>query len=235
MIDVIIAAKNEIIGGLIVALLAWCWHKFRVLLKKYKAMKQELDRMKAEMTQIGATKEENERLTAELQHKDEILSQAEAKAQEDSRLITELRSQIEALQQEIQRKDEALSQTEAKSQEDSRLITELRSQVETLQQEKAKKKIPPMSDDDFVKLCMSGDIKKVEEAIMNGANINARDCVGWTALMMAAYKGYINIAEVLIKHGADVNIRTNTWTALSWATRYGHTETADLLRKYGAK
>ena len=230
--------------------------------------------MKAEMTQLGATKEEHERLTAEIQRKDEALSQSEAKSQEDSRLITELRSQIETLQQELQRKDEALSQaeakahedsqlitelrnqieaqqqgiqhkdealsqSEAKSQEDSQLITELRSQIEALQQElqqeKAKKKIPPMSDDDFVKLCMSGDIKKVEEAIMNGANINARDCVGWTALMMAAYKGYINIAEVLIKHGADVNIRTNTWTALSWATRYGHTETADLLRKYGAK
>lgn len=239
MIDVIIAAKNEIIGGLVVALLAWCWHKFRVLLKKYKTMKQELDRMREAMTQLGATKEEHERLTAELQRKDEALSQAEAKAQEDSQLITELRNHIETLQQELQRRDEALSQTEAKSQEDSRLITELRSQIEALQQElqqeKAKKKIPPMSDDDFVKLCMSGDIKKVEEAIMNGANINARDCVGWTALMMAAYKGYINIAKVLIKHGADVNIRTNTWTALSWATRYGHTETADLLRKYGAK
>lgn len=181
--------------------------------------------MREEITRLGATKEEHERLTAELQRKDEALSQAGAKSQEDSQRITELRSQIEALQQELQHKDEALSQSEAKINE----------RQQELEREKAKKKIPPMSDDDFVKLCMSGDIKKVEEAIMNGANINARDCVGWTALMMAAYKGYINIAEVLIKHGADVNIRTNTWTALSWATRYGHTETADLLRKYGAK
>ena len=165
MIDVIIAAKNEIIGGLVVALLAWGWHKFRVLMKKYKQKKQELERMNDEMLKFGATKEEVKRLQ-------EALSQAESQQQE-------LKSQLEAAQAELQRKDEALSQAEAKAQEDSRLIEELRSQIEALQQElqqeKAKKKIIPMSDEIFLWLCEAGNAKKVEEAIMNGANINTKN------------------------------------------------------------
>ena len=128
MIDILYGARNEIIGGLVVALLAWGWHKFRVLMKTYKQKKQELERMNDEMLKFGATKEEVKRLQ-------EALSQAESQQQE-------LKSQLEAAQAELQRKDEALSQTEAKSQEDSRLITELRSQIETQQQEKAKEKIP---------------------------------------------------------------------------------------------
>ena len=166
MIDMLYGARNEIIGGIVLMLLAWCWHKFRVMLKKYKTMKHEFERMREEMTQIGATKEEHERLTAELQQKDEALSLSVTKAHEDSRLIEELRSQIEALQQE-----------------------------------KAKKKIPPMSDSDFLKLCEAGNAKKVEEAIMNGANVNAKDNDGWTALMYAAWNGHTDTAGLLCKYG----------------------------------
>lgn len=32
-----------------------------------------------------------------------------------------------------------------------------------------------MSDEDFVELCISGGTVKVEEAIINGANVNAKD------------------------------------------------------------
>lgn len=188
MIDMLYGARNEIIGGIVLMLLAWCWHKFRVMLKKYKTMKHELDRMREEMTQIGATKEEHERLTRELQQKDEALSQSEAK--------------INELQQELER-------------------------------EKARKKIPPMSDDDFLELCKSGDAKKVEQAIMNGANVNAKDNNGWTALMLVTLNNHAETAELLLKHGADVDAKNNYgWTALSYASRI---DTAKLLRKYGAK
>jgi len=258
MIDMLYGARNEIIGGIVLMLLAWCWHKFRVMLKKYKTMKHELDRMREEMTQIGATKEEHERLTAELQQKDEALSLSVTKAHEYSRLIEELRSQIETLQQEIQRRDEALSQSEAKAHEYSRLIEELRSQTEAqqkelqqkdealsqseakinelqqeLEREKARKKILPMSDDDFLELCKSGSAQKVKEAIMNGANVNAKDNNGWTALMLVTLNNHAETAELLLKHGADVDAKNNYgWTALSYASRI---DTAKLLRKYGAK
>ena len=77
-----------------------------------------------------------------------------------------------------------------------------------------------MSDSDFMKLCESGDAKKVEEAIVNGANVNAKDNTGKTALMLATatWKSRIEVAEVLLKHGANVNNRNkNGHTALMGA------------------
>ena len=31
---------------------------------------------------------------------------------------------------------------------------------------------------------------------------------GYTALILAGYKGYVEILQLLINHGADVNLRT---------------------------
>lgn len=46
--------------------------------------------------------------------------------------------------------------------------------------QKEKQKLERMKDD-FIELCKSGDAVKVEEAIMNGANVNAKDNDGMTA------------------------------------------------------
>ena len=93
----------------------------------------------------------------------------------------------------------------------------------------------PMSNYDFLALCKSGNVQKIEEALVKGADVNAMDFGGKTALMAAASNGHTETAEVLLKHGADVNAKSNNgYTALIWATWYGHTETADLLRIYGA-
>ncbi|MBQ9575239.1 MAG: ankyrin repeat domain-containing protein [Synergistaceae bacterium] len=101
-----------------------------------------------------------------------------------------------------------------------------------------KLKFPPISDNDFVKLCESGDITKIEEAIVNGANVNAKedkDEDGCTALMIAVCGGHADVVELLLKHGADVNARDNTdWTALIYATNEGHEEIAKILLKHGA-
>lgn len=58
----------------------------------------------------------------------------------------------------------------------------------------------------LVKAASAGDTKKVLELIKNGANVNAKMDDGLTALMFAAYKGYEDIAELLISNGAKVNI-----------------------------
>ena len=100
--------------------------------------------------------------------------------------------------------------------------------------EKAKKKIPPISDSDFLRLCISGGIKSVEEAITNGANVNAKDNDGWTALMLATLYNHAETAELLLKHGADVNAKNNDgWMVSMYAEL--NSAIADLLRKYGAK
>lgn len=91
-----------------------------------------------------------------------------------------------------------------------------------------------MKDSVFVELCKSGDVEKFKVALMNGVNANADDVR--EALMYTAIDDYIEVAELLLKHSADVNARDNKDnTALMWAIRHSKTEFAELLRSYGAK
>ena len=103
------------------------------------------------------------------------------------------------------------------------------------QYESLKSKHPAMSDEVFISLCKFGNIAEVEEAIKNGANVNAKKNDGWTVLIYVAWAGYTEIAELLIKHGADVNVKDDDGrTALIWAVWADNTEIAELLIKHGA-
>ena len=63
------------------------------------------------------------------------------------------------------------------------------------------------SNEEFLKLCESGEATKVEEAIMNGADVNAKDNRGRTALMLSARGGNMQVAESLLKHGEISTLR----------------------------
>ncbi len=81
----------------------------------------------------------------------------------------------------------------------------------------------------------AGDPQAVEAALNAGANINYADSNGWTALMMAALHGHIDIVRLLIDAGAHVNCANNyDNSALMWAALYGHTEIVRLLLEQGA-
>lgn len=69
-----------------------------------------------------------------------------------------------------------------------------------------------------------------------GANINARDDKGRTALMLAATHFNTRFVEFLLMFGAYINAEDyNGWTALSWAAKSHYRPIANLLRSYGAK
>ena len=86
-----------------------------------------------------------------------------------------------------------------------------------------------MSDSDFLELCKSGDAKKVEEAILNGANVNAKANDGSTALMYALDN---DTAKILIEYGADVNAKDSRGkTALMYAL---DSDIAETLIEHGA-
>ena len=92
-----------------------------------------------------------------------------------------------------------------------------------------------MSDDDFIKLCKLGDVQKVEEAIINGTNVNAKDNNGSSALMLATKQKQTKTVELLLKHGANVNFQNNDGiTPLMMAVMNFDTKTAELLLKHGA-
>lgn len=68
-----------------------------------------------------------------------------------------------------------------------------------------------------------------------GVNPNVTDETGRTALMEAAYSGWLRGVEVLISAGADVNMQDKSGdTALDLAIYSGCAEIADILESNGA-
>ena len=79
-----------------------------------------------------------------------------------------------------------------------------------------------------------GNIEAVNQHLAAGADVNAKDSAGGTALHGAVFRGSKEVAELLISNGADVNAKTKRGeTPLDQAKR--HPETAALLRKHGGK
>jgi uncharacterized protein len=85
------------------------------------------------------------------------------------------------------------------------------------------------------KAAAAGDVKAVMEFMDKGADVNARDDKGFTALMLASSYGKIEVAKLLVGKGADVNAVNNLGsTALIGAVIFGHAEVASLLISKGA-
>ena len=80
-----------------------------------------------------------------------------------------------------------------------------------------------------------GDVETVRELLRAGADINARDRHGQTALMLAAHRGYYEMVEMLIGGGADLNVTAKfSLSALMLAITAGHADVARALARAGA-
>jgi ankyrin repeat protein len=82
-----------------------------------------------------------------------------------------------------------------------------------------------------------GNCDTIEYMVMDGANINEIDTVnGWTPLLRAAsLNAKADVARVLIKYGADMNISdVNQKTALMVATINGNLPFVQVLVSHGA-
>jgi ankyrin repeat protein len=93
-----------------------------------------------------------------------------------------------------------------------------------------------ISDKDFLKLCESGRPEEIASAIAGGANVNARDDDGATALMAATFwNNNPQVSLLLIKEGADVNAQSMGRTVLMLAAYGERSATAAALLSAGAK
>src|SRR5262245_2067954 len=80
----------------------------------------------------------------------------------------------------------------------------------------------------------NGDVEAVQRLLRSGANVNARDRHGQTALMLAAHHGHHEVVDLLVGAGADLNVTAGySLTALMLAIVAGHAAIAQRLARAG--
>jgi uncharacterized protein len=92
---------------------------------------------------------------------------------------------------------------------------------------------------------LGGSVPCVLMLVSRGVNVNESSSIdGWTALHFAASRGYINVAQVLLIAGADINSKSSKGNtpldiamqpALDLAEQSAEDDLRDLLIRHGAK
>jgi len=93
---------------------------------------------------------------------------------------------------------------------------------------------------------INNNLNGVKDAIKNGADVNAKDSDGCTALMLSAQQGLLGVVELLVEKGANLRAKSNShsdlsdgiciygWTALMLAIESNQSDVAKLLIEAGA-
>ena len=85
-----------------------------------------------------------------------------------------------------------------------------------------------MLDDQLGEETREGNVRKVEELLSMGADVNASRA-GNTALTIAAGFGHLDVCKLLLSKGASVSKSENGWSPLMVAAQRGHSEICKLL------
>jgi len=82
---------------------------------------------------------------------------------------------------------------------------------------------------------LEGYLPRIKELLEQGADVNAKNGLGWTPLHYAAEKGYLEVVRLLVEKGANINARTKLgMTPLHWAAEKGHLYVVRFLLEAGA-
>ena len=94
----------------------------------------------------------------------------------------------------------------------------------------------PDVDRDLVDGAASGDLRKVQLALVMRARVNSVNQFGETALASAAAGGHLKVVEKLLSSGANKEEKSGWYrqTALSKAAEKGHLEVVQMLLDHGA-
>lgn len=90
----------------------------------------------------------------------------------------------------------------------------------------------------IIPACAKANVNLVLSLLKQGHSVNAGDALGWTALHEASNYGHVDVVNVLLDHGADINNRGGPCcegiTPLHDAAACGHLEVIDCLLDRGA-
>ena len=89
-------------------------------------------------------------------------------------------------------------------------------------------------DDDLVNAAIKGKKIDVANLLKRGADVNHKNNLGNTALMVACRSNYIDLAKLLLEKGAYINEHTKHFNALTIAAINGYEELVKLLIEKGA-
>ena len=92
-------------------------------------------------------------------------------------------------------------------------------------------------EDAIHKAAYHGELQKVRDLLQKGANPDARDSFGGTALHAAMFQKNMEVVKVLLEHGCDLNAQGtgNGYTPLHDAVWADNGEAVNLLLDKGAK
>jgi ankyrin repeat protein len=86
----------------------------------------------------------------------------------------------------------------------------------------------------------NGNAGSARQLLAAGASVNATLSEGWTPLTLAASLGNLEVVEVMVDAGADLEQARRVgierqWTPLGWAARRGHRDVVEWLLERGAR
>jgi hypothetical protein len=89
---------------------------------------------------------------------------------------------------------------------------------------------------DLIGKCIRGYMADIMALVEQGADLHAKNSLGWTPLHCACSNGHAEVVKVLLEEGADLHAKTNFGdTPLHWACRSVHgAEVAMVLLDKGA-
>ena len=91
-------------------------------------------------------------------------------------------------------------------------------------------------NDQLFYAALSGDTAAVQRSLDKGANIEAKNDMGETPLIVAAVRDQREVVKLLLDKGANISAKDGSGeTALERAVGLGQEEVAKLLREHGAR
>ena len=90
---------------------------------------------------------------------------------------------------------------------------------------------PPLSVAKLFLSAQLGDVKTLEEGLVEGNDVNTTDHYNWSLLMTAAYAGHLAVVQLLLKHGAkwrDIRDQRG-FDAVDLAAMGGHNDIVEIL------